>query len=136
MNTIKNVIAVDRIPCSEIPGLTRNSNGTFSVDVKDDKWEKLEIQVPAKLSVNNKVDNKNTVWNTQLVFRTCQDLEVNGHYAYRITLANGQKRLIGGHERPYPVTVPEENLPDNMSDSQLLEVTVTLSSGSRLPVIT
>lgn len=134
MNAIKNVIAVDRKPCSEISGLTRNPNGTISVP--EIEWENLEIQVPAKLSVINKVESKNMVWQVQLVFRTCENLDVNGHWAYRITLANGEKLLIGGHERPYPVTVSAENLPDNMNDSQLLEVTVTFSSGSRLPVIT
>lgn len=134
MNQIKNVVAVDRLNCNLLSGVKRLM-GCFASVPDDLEWEHLKIQVPARLSINNKIEGKNTIWQSKLVFRTCQDLDTNGHWAYLVTLSNGRRLLMGGYERPYPVTTVGQTLPENMSDSQLLEVTVSLSSDSRLPVI-
>ena len=131
---IRNVIAVDRILSLALDGMSWVSDGAVSVPV-DIGWESLSIQVPAKLSISNKVDAKNVVWTAQLVFRTCQDVSGAGHWCYRVRLASGESLLIGSCERPYPVTLVSEVLPDNLTDSQLQEVTVTLSSGRRIPQI-
>ena len=123
---IKNVISVHRLQCSLLNkdyALNMVSNFTL---IKSSGVE-ICIQVPAKLTINNKVVDKNRVREYQLVFKTCEQLDLNGHWAYAIGLADGSRLVIGSKERPYPVAVSSQVLPENMSDSQLVEVTVTWS---------
>ena len=119
---IRNVIAVHRLPCVAI----KNLSAAEAADLILDSGTNLNILVPAKLSYNNKVVDKNFLWESKLVFRTCQEPTDNEHYAYRLTLADGQVIVLGSGERPYPVTTTAVNISDNMSDSQLTEVTVSL----------
>lgn len=117
---ISNVIAVYRVQCADVDRVDTDPYFDFGPE--------LNSIVPAKLSINNKVVDKNHLWEYQLVFRTCQDLQVIGHWAYVVHLANGKWMTIGSSQRPYPVTVSSRTLPDNLSDSQLWEVTVTWSN--------
>lgn len=134
MKVLKNVIAVSAVQSYDLEGVERKSPGVVSVPAGV-PWEEIKIQVPAKLSIINKVEDKNTVWTTTLTFRTCEDRFDRKHPCYMVTLANGQRLLIGSQERPWPVTVTSDTMPDNLADSQLQEVTVTLTSRSRPPVI-
>lgn len=43
--------------------------------------------------------------------------------------------LIGSPERPYPVGTVSKNHPDNMTDNQLSEVTVTWTDIHDIPII-
>ena len=124
---IRNVIAVHRLPCVAI----KNLSAAEAADLILDSGTNLNILVPAKLSYNNKVVDKNMLWETKLVFRTCQDPTDNEHYAYRLALADGQVIVLGSGERPYSVTTTAVNISDNMSDSQLTEVTVTLQDARK-----
>lgn len=125
---ISNVIAVYRLQCSEVDGVDK--------DPFFDSGEEVNANVPAKLTINNKVIDKNHVWEYQLIFRTCLDLKATGHWAYLLKLANGKWIILGSNQRPYPVTVSSRTLPDNLSDSQLWEVTVTWSNRSEAPEFT
>ena len=117
---ISNVLAVYRFQCSDVD---RASSDPY-FDYGDD----LLTVVPAKLSINNKVVDKTILWEYKLDFRSCQDLEVNGHWAYVLKLATGKWLMLGTKDRPYPVTVSSKLLPDNLSDSQLWEVSVSWSN--------
>lgn len=122
---ISNVVAVYRIQCSDVDRVSTDPYFNFGDD--------LISVVPAKLSINNKVIDKNRLWEYQLVFRTCQDLNLIGHWAYILKLANGKWMILGTSQRPYPVAVSSKTLPENLSDSQLWEVTVTWSNSSKAP---
>ena len=122
---ISNVIAVYRIQCSDVDRVKSDPYFDFG--------DKLNSVSPAKLSINNKVVNKNLIWEHQLVFRTCQDLTLIGHWAYLLKLANGKWMLLGSDQRPFPVMVSSKVLPDNLSDSQLWEVTVSWSNCTEAP---
>lgn len=134
MNFLKNVIAIDRVPCNLLTGVFRKSASEVTIP-QSIPWEELCILTPAKLSYNNKVENKITVWQSQLVFKTREEKDWTGNWAYRLTLVDGQKLLLGDGIRPYPVTLMNQNLPDNLSDSQLTEVTVTYNSRWRIAII-
>jgi len=125
---ISNVIAVYRLQCSDVDRV--------STDPCSYLGSELNSIVPAKLSIINKVVDKNRLWEYQLVFRTCEDIQVSGHWAYLLKLANGKWIILGSNQRPYPVTVSSRILPDNLSDSQLWEVTVTWSNRSEAPELT
>ena len=122
---ISNVIAVYRLQCSDVDRVTTDPSFDFG--------DKLNSVSPAKLSINNKVIDKNQLWEYQLVFRTCQYFPAVGHWAYLLYLADGKWMLLGSSQRPYPVMVSSKTLPENLSDSQLWEVTVTWSNSSKAP---
>ena len=117
---ISNVIAVYRVQCSDVDRVDTDPYFDFGPE--------LNTIVPAKLSINNKVVDKNILWEYKLDFRSCQDLQVDGHWAYVLKLANGKWLTLGTKDRPYPVTVSSKLLPDNLSDSQLWEVSVSWSN--------
>ena len=122
---ISNVIAVYRVQCSDVDRV--------DTDPYFDFGSELNTIVPAKLSINNKVVDKNILWEYKLDFRSCQDLQVDGHWAYVLKLANGKWLTLGTKDRPYPVTVSSKLLPDNLSDSQLWEVSVSWSNKAQAP---
>lgn len=123
LDMISNVIAVYRLQCSDVDSV--------STDPCFYLGSELNSIIPAKLSINNKVVDKNILWEYKLDFRTCQDLQVDGHWAYLLKLVNGKWMILGSSQRPYPVTVSSKLLPDNLSDSQLWEVSVSWSNKSR-----
>lgn len=122
---ISNVIAVYRVQCSNVDRVSTDPFFNFG--------DEINSVVPAKLSINNKVVDKNHLWEYKLVFRTCLDLQVAGHWAYPLKLANGKWMVLGSNQRPYPVTVSSKILSDNITDSQLWEVTVSWSNKTEAP---
>lgn len=125
LDMISNVIAVYRVQCSDVDRVDTDPYFDFGPE--------LNTIVPAKLSINNKVVDKNILWEYKLDFRSCQDLQVDGHWAYVLKLANGKWLTLGTKDRPYPVTVSSKLLPDNLSDSQLWEVSVSWSNKAQAP---
>lgn len=134
MNLVKIVIGVDVIEASSLDGMNIVMKDVVSLP-SNLSWVPVRIQVPAKLTIINKVDDKNTVWTSTLQFRTCEDCSDRKHACYRVHLSDGRKLLIGSSERPYPVTVVNDSMPDNVNDSQLQEVTVTITSRNKPPQI-
>lgn len=135
MEQLKSVISISRIPSSDLSGVVFKRSGIVRVP-ETIKSEVINIQVPARLSIINKVEGKATLWETTLVFHTCQDLsECDKHYCYIATLANGKRILVGNGQRPYPKTVTSDNLSENVKDSQLQEVTITLKHWQKPPII-
>ncbi|MCR4602463.1 MAG: hypothetical protein K5683_02870 [Prevotella sp.] len=134
MNQLKNVVAVSRVLASELGQVISNGDGTCTVS-GNVAWEALDIRVPAKLTINNKVENKSVTWAAQLVFYVCDFIQLQGHCVYRVTLADGTVLLMGTEERPYTITTYTVTYPENMGDSQLMEVKVEYRSASKLLII-
>lgn len=133
MNTLKNIIAVYKLKVTELVGMS--SKGKGLVALPSLPWERIDIQTPARMSINSKIDGKNTLFTAQLTFRTCEEIDDRGHWAFRIQLANGKGMVVGTQLRPYCVIQVQQTMPDNMTDSQLNEVTVTLTTPQRIPYI-
>jgi len=135
MKQLKNVVSVSRILSSDLNGIVFKRFGVVQVPETINS-EVVNIQVPARLTIINKVESKATLWETTLIFHTCQDLsECDKHYCYIVTLANGKRMLIGNSQRPYPKTSTNDNLSENVKDSQLQEVTVTWKHWLKPPII-
>lgn len=121
--------------------LASNMNGVEwigygAVNIPDDlDWQDVDIKVPARLAINNKVEDKQLVHQIQLTFLTCSWNQDARHWCYLVGLADGTFSLIGTGSRPYPVTTSSQSLSDNVADSQLVEVSVSLSSRDVLPLI-
>lgn len=129
---IRNVIAVHRIQCLALADVQVLTMADL-VDMIVEHGEAVRIVTPAKLTINNKVVDKNMLWDYSLVFKSYGQLTVRGHWVYALGLADGSWMVVGSKKRPYPITTSSLVLPDNLSDSQLLEVTVTWQDCTELP---
>ena len=134
MNTPRNVIAIDRVPVSSLLGYKRIGVNKVKIDANT-SWQSLPVKVPARLTINDKIDNGVRIYTAQLVFRSCEELTDLERWVYRCKTANGKYYLIGTDKRPYPVGTVTSNHPDNMTDNQLSEVTVTYTSCNQIPYI-
>lgn len=134
MKQIKIVTKVERIPVTSLQGMTRISKTGVRLP-SGISWQSLNIKPHAQLSISDKKVDGNTVWTAKLIFKTCEEFEDRGRYAYRCKLHNGQYRLIGSDERPYPVASVLESMPENVTDNQLNEVTVSWQSPYFIPYI-
>ena len=134
MNSPKNVIGIDRLQSGSIVGLRKLSSSSVAIS-SSNSWKNIPIKVPARLTISDKVDDGVRLHNAQLVFRTCDEPQEIERMVYRCKTADGRYYLIGNNERPYPVTTVNDNHPDNMTDSQLYEVTVNYTSVGKIPYI-
>jgi hypothetical protein len=134
MKKIQIITAVDRIPVTSLVGMSRVSKTGVKLPYGIN-WQPLAIKPHAQLSISDKVEDKNTVWTVKLVFKTCEEFGDRGRWAYRCKLVDGSYRLIGTDERPYPVASVLENMPENVTDNQLNEVTVNWQSARFIPYI-
>ena len=134
MTQIRIVTKVERTPIRNLDGLTRISETEVSLP-NNITWEPLNIKPHAQLSIIDKQEDKNTVYDAKLMFKTFGDFSKRKRWAYRCLLSNGQYRLIGSDDRPYPVTSVNENMPENVTENQLIEVTVNWKSPRYIPTI-
>lgn len=134
MNSPKNVIGIDRLQSGSIVGLRKLSSSSVSISTLN-SWKNIPIKVPARLTISDKVDDGVRLHTAQLVFRTCDEPQEIERMVYRCKTADGKYFLIGNNDRPYPVTTVNDNHPDNMTDSQLYEVTVNYTSAEKIPYI-
>ena len=134
MKQIRIVTKVERTPIRNLDGLTRISETEVSLP-NNITWEPLNIKPHAQLSIIDKQEDKNTVYDAKLMFKTFGDFSKRKRWAYRCLLSNGQYRLIGSDDRPYPVTSVNENMPENVTENQLIEVTVNWKSPRYIPTI-
>ena len=134
MNLTRNIIAVDRLQAGAIVGLRRLSEQCVSFSPST-PWESIVIKIPAKLVITDKIEGGVRLYTAQLVFRTCEEPGDRDRKVYRCKTADGSYYLIGTNDRPYPVSTITTNHPDNMTDNQLDEVTVSYTSASQIPCI-
>ena len=134
MKQIKIITSVERTPVSSLQGMKRISQTSVRLP-SGISWEPLEIKPHAQLSISDKKENQATVWTAKLIFKTCREIGDRGRWAYRCKLLNGQYRLIGTDERPYPIATVLENMPESVTENQLNEVTVNWQSPHFIPHI-
>lgn len=134
MNTPRNIIAIDRVSAGAIVGLRRLTASSVQVSALT-HWESIPIRVPARLTISDKIEDGVRIYTAQLVFRTCEELGDTARKVYRCKTADGRYYLIGSNDRPYPVSTVTSNYPDNMTDNQLDEVTVSYTSSGKIPYI-
>ena len=134
MKTIRIITAVERTPVESLGGMVRASKTSVRLP-NGISWQSIQIKPHAQLVITDKQEDKNTVWTAKLTFKTCETMAGRGHFAYRCRLKNGQYRLVGTDERPYPVLSVSETMPENVTDNQLNEATISWSSPQFIPYI-
>lgn len=134
MNRHRTIVKIYTVPVTELAGVRKSGIDSVTISTSVPLTE-LQIRVPARLTLSDaKVDGVR-MYSAQLVFRTCEDMKDVERMAYVCETANGESYLIGDSVRPYPVTTTNQVLPDNVTDSQLTEVTVNYSSRRKVPLI-
>jgi hypothetical protein len=134
MNYNKKVISVSRINIELLASMVRIDNNRVSID-NSPEWEKLKIEIPGDLVLSSKIENKQTIYTAKLTFQYCGDSYSTGKFAYKVSLANGKKIIIGSGERPYPVVETSEDLSSGNSNSQLLSIVINYSSAQEIAFI-
>lgn len=135
MKRTKKVTAVYVTEASKLSVVLRTGRNTV-INVPDDVWTQLDIQVPADLTLSSKVEDKVTLHTAKLVFSECSDIDAGYHIPmYKVKLADGTTLLMGGSARPYPVRTYEQEYSSGDNDSQLRKVTVNFTDVYELPVI-
>ena len=135
MNSPRNVIAIDRVPVSSLVGYRRIATDSVELNVTT-PWESLSVKVPARLTISDKIEDGVRLYTAQLIFRLCQETPGDlSRLAFRCKTADGKQVLIGSDKRPYPVARFSLARPDNVTDSQLVEVTVSYTSAAPIPYI-
>lgn len=103
------------------------NNGIFLKESSN--FEKLDIIGLASVEVTDKMDNKQKVRTTKLVFKTALRPELdNDHYCYRLTSVSGQKFILGTKERPFAIFSVTENYPGAEADKAGCTCTVTYTN--------
>ena len=134
MKSFKILTAVERTPVTNLVGMTRITKTEVRLPDGIER-EPLDIKPHAMLSISDKVEDKNVIWIAKLAFKTCEDCGSRERWAYRCRLSDGRYRLIGSHERPYPVVSVQENMPEKVTDNQLNKVVVNWQSTRFIPFI-
>lgn len=134
MNITRNIITVSVSYPSDIDGLLRVSQTEVKMS-KDVPWSFICIKIPAKLTITDKVEDGQRIYTAQLVFNAVDNFRKFDRLVFRATTAAGKEILIGDKCRPYPVTNISVIHPDNITDNQLDEVTVTYKSAEFPPYI-
>lgn len=103
MKQIKIIKKVERTPVRNLQGMIRLSKTEVRLP-QEVIWQPIVTKPHAQLVISDKQEEKNKVWTAKLTFMTCETLEDREAYAYRCMLTNGQYRLLGTGDRPFPIT--------------------------------
>ena len=130
----KKVIAVSRILVTALPEVKRTGNNTVNI-APGAEWENLHIEVPATLTISSKIEKHCLLHNAKLVFRNCSPYYEDSVFVYMVTLANGDKMLIGDNDRPYATAETKFISSSSSSNSELLEVSISYSSSKEIATV-
>lgn len=117
---LKNIIRVEVADASSVAASFIQQSLT-ECSVGSVEWEELDIEVPARMTVESRVKDKEPLADAELVFRSCRRLCQGKPVCLRLTLRDGSKMILGDGKRPHVTMGSSEVHPDNVADSQLIE---------------
>lgn len=120
MKTPRHITAIDRVSATAF-----TSSGSSP-------WESVDFKVPAHLTLSDKIEDGVRIYTAKLVFRACMEPGHTERQVYRCKTADGKYYIIGSGGRPYTITTVTDDHPDNMTDSQLYEVTVNYTTQQKI----
>lgn len=93
------------------------------------RFEKVEIIGLASVEVTDKIENKQRVYTTKLVFKTRHDQGFHKERScYRLTSVTGKQYILGTKERPYPLFNSTDIIPNSPEDKTGCTCTVTYTN--------
>lgn len=131
---LNNIIKISVIPCQNITRFARLSRTTAACTFQNSRA--IVFKAPALLTVADKEEDGCRVYQTKLVFKTCEDWVLGlRHCAFLCETVSGIRYLVGTGDRPFPVIFQVQTHPDSFADNQLTEVSVSYSTAEMLPVL-
>ena len=93
------------------------------------------IKIPAELVVQESISKKERMYKSTLTFTSDKfDVDKTKNYAYRISLADGTKLLMGESRKPFPITTKSRTM-GSATSNQLYIYKVVLQDIVALPTI-
>lgn len=133
INLITRIFIAD---CSAISGYLRLSETEAKIADRSVFKELTCIKPYALLGITDKTEDKNHLYTAKLVFQTITPWLTGAQKkSFLCETVDGDLYLIGISHRPYPVVTQQQIHPNNTSDSQLTEVTVTWDTPKMPPVL-
>lgn len=126
---LNNIIKIEYADARSIaPLFTQETLNECSIS-GDVEWTEIEnIKVPAKMTSESVIKDKDVLDSTEVIFRTCKLLDIFSHVCLRLTLYNGAKVLVGDGKRPFGAMMYHFVHPDSATESQLREYTFRRTS--------
>lgn len=92
-------------------------------------FEKIDIIGLASVEITDKVEDKQRVYTTKLLFKTASSPDMDeDKFCYRLTTVAGSQFLLGTKDRPYTLFSSVELLPDSPTDKTGCTCTVTYTN--------
>lgn len=92
-------------------------------------FEKMDIIGLASVEISDKIEAKQRIYTTKLLFKTTSSPDMNlDKFCYRLTSVSGAQFILGTKERPYTLCNCVELLPDSPTDKAGCTCTVTYTN--------
>ena len=130
MNKVFSVVRVERCKASFV----RMKQFDGQAILTSHQFEDIEsMRVPAELSISEEIEDKEKVFTSELNFQCCHEIGHAGTWAYRITLADGTRYVMGSSERPFPITSMSRTM-GAVNSSQVPSYNILFKSNKPLPI--
>lgn len=122
---LNNIIKVEWADAREVAPLFVQETFTECSVNGNVNWHEVPgLKIPAKMTNEDEVRDKEVFDRSEVKFRTCERIECCGKsVCLRLTLYNGAKILVGNGKRPYGAMSYYFVHPDSVTESQLREYT-------------
>lgn len=122
---LNNIIKVEWAYAREVAPLFIQETLTECSLSDNVNWHEVpDIKVPARMTSENEIKDKEIFDRTEVKFKTCERLACSyNNICLRLTLHNGAKILVGNGKRPYGAMAYSFIHPESVTDSQLREYT-------------
>lgn len=122
---LNNIIKIEWADAREVAPLFIQETLTDCSLNGNINWHEVSgLKVPARMTSENEVKDKEVFDRTEVKFKTCERLACSyNNICLRLTLHNGAMVLIGNGKRPWGAMSYYYVHPDSVTESQLKEYT-------------
>lgn len=125
MQHIRNIVRIAATEASNLSAILYPAPGICHIPANVE-FTPIGCKSPSSLEITDKVESKVRIFTAKLSFKSADDLADGGKpLAYMVTTAMGERYLIGGYQRPYPVITRSEVMPSSLTDTSLIAYSVS-----------
>lgn len=127
-NHLVSIKMVEQCPASFMQSTVRIFNQGIFLKTNT-RFEKVDIIGLASVEVTDKIENKQRLYTTKLVFKTLHDPDFHKEQScYRLTSVTGKQYILGTKERPYTLFNSVGVIPNSPEDKTGCTCTVTYTN--------
>lgn len=128
------IVSIETLPVESLETCEKINSETYHV-VTSENWKPVAMRVPALFTVEESIADKERIYAATLEYTTCERPQRRDRLVYKLTTANGKFILLGTNERPYPITLAQENHPSESGEAEGWAVRVTYQKAAPIPYI-